>query len=818
MLWLCIIPAAFFFPVFFQDKTFYAFDALKYYLPWSTLYSDLHANNSLITDPVHCFFPPLFYPSHLFYQQSIAEGTLNLWTGSNFCGVPYSYYGHPAFYFFFSLFPLTLAHDLLLFFHLCGTGIFTYMYITRIGLKSKSAIIGSISWMLNGHVMVWFEFEHLPMMAFSLSATLYFIEVYLDKRSIWAFLALACSIAAALGTSYAHLVIYQMIFIGTYLVYRWAVQMRKTKGHKRDSFRPFASIVLSIFLGIVLSAHFFTSHIWILKQSQRKPYPFSQLYQQTGQLPVKYLSTILFPDFFGSPTANLVFTPRVHTSQRYNNYTELCIYLGIMTLFLACASIPFLGKRKFIGFFVSAAAVSLTMAMGSILYYPLAKFVPGLNLTTPTRILYLFGFCMSILSALGAELIQTNDVEQKAPITVIWVLLLLAAFVVVWVTRTDNGLKWIASSLNFNNLAPPLESLRSHYSLFSLTMLKPLLIISATAAILLAALYCTKATYKQNLLLLGILLLSYDLGSFGRQYNTASPRHMEYPSTSAINFLQQDPSQFRVMTIGRFLHNGFIPFGIEDISGYGSLYPERYGEYLHLSQYGKEKEFPKIFSRWITLKKFGSPLIDLINTKYVLLPSSMETDFPQLKPVYSGEITIFKNQNVFPRAFFVQKFIYAENAREAYELLGTFTRKDFKNSAILESLPPVEWTNTGEPSVPGGSRPFVKTLSYEPNRLEFEVKSSTKGFLVISDNFHPDWTAAIDGIPAPVLKANYIMRAVPVSAGHHKITLMFKPKLLLTGLEVTFVGWGIMFSILGVCLVKSWITVAGKSKRLNWIR
>ncbi len=45
--------------------------------------------------------------------------------------------------------------------------------------------------------------------------------------------------------------------------------------------------------------------------------------------------------------------------------------------------------------------------------------------------------------------------------------------------------------------------------------------------------------------------------------------------------------------------------------------------------------------------------------------------------------------------------------------------------------------------------------------------------LVIGDNFHPHWRALVDGRPAPLLRANYVWKAVPVPAGEHVVELLY---------------------------------------------
>jgi len=805
---LFILSLAFFFPVIFQGKTFYAFDCLFHYLPWSSFSSpDFRAYNTLITDPIHAFYFSLFYPAHHHYQSSVADGTLYLWFGLNFCGVPFTFYSYPFLYFFYTLFPLTTAHDLLLFFHLMGTGIFTYLYLREIGLKPLSSLVGSIAWMFNGYVAVWFEFEHLPMMAVTISAALYFIEVWWKKRSALSFIFLTGSIALSICVSLAHILVYQLIFIGIYLLYRCISAKVENRSAWKHSFKPLWGAIFAILLSFAVSANFFTTHLMIYKDNQRKPIPYSDLFNETGQVMPKYLTTLLFPDFFGSPAMGISFIPKAHPHQAYNNYNELCLYPGIMTLFLALVCLPYLGKKQYLSLFMITAMSSLTMAMGSILYYPLAKFVPGLNLSTPTRILYLFGFSISILAAMGADILQNEENKPKTLIIVLWGLLLILALMIVSFIRTEAGIKWAADwRIQQSNWKYYSELIQSHLDISSVVILKPMLIIFSAFLILSAMLYSPSKAQKTLLLRISIVLLSYDLISFGQFYNTASPRNMEYPSTPAIRFLQKDKSKFRIITFGNFLQHSFVPFGIEDLSGYGSFYPRRYGEFLHLSQKGPGVPFPDQFSRWITFSKFGSPLLDLVNTKYVLVPPSTDLKSEQLRLVYKGEINIYENISAFPRIFFVPKYHLADNEQDAYHILGKFSRQDFLHTVILESPPPSGFTADNNDS---GSESKIKLTAYTPNRIESEIESNINGFMVIGDNFHSGWEATVDGKQTDILRANYIMRAIPVTKGKHTVVLTFRPKLLIAGMLITAAGWIILFAAILVCLFRKKHTDAG---------
>jgi hypothetical protein len=172
--------------------------------------------------------------------------------------------------------------------------------------------------------------------------------------------------------------------------------------------------------------------------------------------------------------------------------------------------------------------------------------------------------------------------------------------------------------------------------------------------------------------------------------------------------------------------------------------------------------------------------------------------------VYEKEVKIYKNRDCFPRLFFVPTFRYRQGPQSAYEAIGRSTAEDFMKSVVLESLPPSDYLEDDSlaEELP---RATIKLVTYQPNRIEADISTSRKGFIVISDTYHPGWRAQVDGHEVPVLRANYIMRAVPVPEGDHRLTLRFQPRLLVLGAVITAVGWfvlGILLLILGAAGIR----------------
>jgi uncharacterized membrane protein YfhO len=60
----------------------------------------------------------------------------------------------------------------------------------------------------------------------------------------------------------------------------------------------------------------------------------------------------------------------------------------------------------------------------------------------------------------------------------------------------------------------------------------------------------------------------------------------------------------------------------------------------------------------------------------------------------------------------------------------------------------------------------------------YEVESERGGLFVMSEVWYPaGWKATVDGTPVDLVRANYLLRAVPVSAGKHTIEVFFAPDL-----------------------------------------
>ena len=801
----------YFSPVIFQNKTFYAFDTIYQYLPWSSAVPGVYDHNPLITDPVN-----LGFNFNLLAERRGQQSYRYFWNNSIMCGIPnssgLSNKNNPLAFVLFLLFSPTTAHDLLLGITLLATGFFMFRYLNAIGLLPQSCLVGAIAWMFNGYLMVWFEYEFILILACSLPAALLFIERWFQNQTAGNILAFAFSIAFAVTSGFAHILIYQLIFITIYLIYRFSLAIKTGWSFSLIKTSHVYYLVGALFSGVLISANFIISHHNLISDGQRTSFSFEKLYLETGQLPLKYFTTILFPNFFGSPVDPMVIIPRQPGAQIYNNYNELCIYSGIATILLAIGTLTLVRTRRWVPFYWISAIIALASACGSFIYYPLARWMPGLGFSSPTRILYVYGFAVAVLAGIGVDDLFTEEKIGKRRLLFLWGILVVAAASIAGFVQSGKGLLWATEHTGeVFRLANDLF-LKKHYNVLSPALGQPLVLIILSSALLVSAAFCKGVPNKKFVTLAIMGILSYDLVSFAYRYNTVSPIEMGFPLTDSIRFLQQDHSKFRIAYIGNYLHNCMVPFGIEDIGGYTNLYPRRYGEYIHLSQYDRTVKFPEQFGKWISFKNFDSPLLDLINTKYFLFPPGSRVANQNLKTVYDKEMTIYENLNCFQRCFFVYDFKYCRNATEVLDTLAQWRRTDFRQKVILVEEP--ERDNNSFQSTRGNEvKARINIIRYDPDLIEIEVDTQDRGYLVVGDTHDKGWKATVDGAETRLYRANHIMRAVSVSGGKHFVRIQYKPRLLAVAGKLTLSGWVFIALIAAWYGLAAWMDKRGQKAR-----
>ncbi|MEW6556699.1 MAG: YfhO family protein, partial [Elusimicrobiota bacterium] len=186
-------------------------------------------------------------------------------------------------------------------------------------------------------------------------------------------------------------------------------------------------------------------------------------------------------------------------------------------------------------------------------------------------------------------------------------------------------------------------------------------------------------------------------------------------------------------------------------------------------------------------------ILGLLNVKHILALWNLKSNFlsaelelPFIKNF--DKIEVYRNPLFLPRAFIVSK---ARVLSDENSILSAMFEKQFnpQQEIILEK----RITHGSERT----DSSTAKVLKYSDREIIIDANLTDNGFLVLTDTYYPGWKAFVDGIKTEILCANYIMRAVAIGKGNHRIKFYYSPVLFKIGFILSiFTGLIIVFCFL----------------------
>lgn len=230
--------------------------------------------------------------------------------------------------------------------------------------------------------------------------------------------------------------------------------------------------------------------------------------------------------------------------------------------------------------------------------------------------------------------------------------------------------------------------------------------------------------------------------------------------------LQDKTLNYRVLnlTTSTFNENN-TSYWHKSVGGYHAAKLQRYQElidrYISPQMQAAYKEIATSAGKMDSVDGNQFRVLNLLNTKYFILPAGQGLTVP------------IQNPYAYGNAWFVNNVQYVANANEEIEAIGN---TDLQHTALVDARFKEQLKDVTE-----GFKDSLSTIrltSYEPNQLVYEVSTPKAGVVVFSEIYYPGWQATIDGEPADIARADYILRAMNVPAGKHTIEMRFDPKSL----------------------------------------
>ena len=310
--------------------------------------------------------------------------------------------------------------------------------------------------------------------------------------------------------------------------------------------------------------------------------------------------------------------------------------------------------------------------------------------------------------------------------------------------------------------------------------------------------------------ILSIICLA-DMWSVNKRYlndgmfTTPRTTAQQFPKSEADELILQDPDlYYRVFDLTKGLSGAFNSNDAacyhKSIGGYHAAKLRRYQELIeaHLANEGNVAMTAAAKNGGDLTQVNGDslfPALNMLNMKYMLLPSRRVVE----QNGEQHEITVpvpVQNPYANGNAWFVSKVKYVDNADDELAALGSLnTRYTAVANKQFQSI-------LGEAKA--DTTATAKLATYEANELSYDVSSKQGGVLVFSDIYYPGWTATIDGQETEIARADYVLRAIQMPAGQHKVVLKFDPQSVHTTDTIAYIALALLvLMLIGAIVIAS---------------
>ena len=269
-----------------------------------------------------------------------------------------------------------------------------------------------------------------------------------------------------------------------------------------------------------------------------------------------------------------------------------------------------------------------------------------------------------------------------------------------------------------------------------------------------------------------------------------SEREAPIQMTEADRLILQDKTDLGNYRVLNFASNTFneneTSYFHNSIGGYHAAKLRRYQDMIDAYIMPEmQKLVPAVAGAGGDMSKVNGdsifPVLNMLNARYFILPLQDGQTVPVLNPYVYGP------------AWFVDKLTYVDNANQEIERVG---KMNIRHEAVADKRFKAQLKDAVKQT--GAS--VVKLTSYMSNKLTYDVNSAKGGVIVFSEVYYPGWTATVDGQPVELGRVNYLLRAVNVAPGSHKIELTFHPKSVAVTESIAYVSYAVLLGLIGLIL------------------
>lgn len=287
------------------------------------------------------------------------------------------------------------------------------------------------------------------------------------------------------------------------------------------------------------------------------------------------------------------------------------------------------------------------------------------------------------------------------------------------------------------------------------------------------------------------LLIVADLGFAGHRYLNGSHfvKSRDFENQYALRpvdktILEDQDPNYRVLDLSiNTFNDSHVSYHHKTIGGYSPAKLQTYQDMIDVHITKEMAQFGQDIAQCRTVEEAQDsmgeyPVLNMLNTKYFILGAD---NMPVI------------NNSAYGNSWFVSQIVEATTLNQEIETLGSGV--DLTNTAVVHSQFISQTVGVSTDSL--STEEIIVLTHYSPNKLTYQYNALAPRLAIFSEIYYPaGWKAYIDGEPASILKANYILRALNVPAGSHTVEFEFDPESFSKGALYSSVASGILIALL----------------------
>ncbi|HVO68553.1 MAG TPA: YfhO family protein [Aggregatilineaceae bacterium] len=626
-------------------------------------------------------------------------------------------------------------------------------FARRLGSSLPGALIGGIVYEFSALLGAHLEAGHLnyllcqAWLPWIASAYLWAVD---QRRWPWAGLPGAAALGLCILTGYPPLLYFAFIWLGSLWLY---VALQAPAGDRlRAAGRALRPLLVILLGGAILGAALLLPVGQFTLRSTRTQ-DSSLAFSNSYALPGGQLVTLLFPNVFGWPRLpdlgywGLPF------------YEEVTAYVGIlplMAVFLMSRFSRRPGVRLLLIFVIVGLVVSLGIDGG--LFPPLYWLLPGYSIfRVPSRALYFV-----VVGAAGLTALLFTELPQMTVLARVRllgpVLRRLLPLLMIFALSSSVALT-VYFTAHSTDQEPPWRVLYSG-------SMAGLALVALGAAWVVLRLWRSAGPQPGMLAITGLVLL-IDLWHISQPLVTVSAVDVP-PLWKSMARVAPGSPDYRIMTVPDTIgwQAGATYTRHLNASGYDPLVSDAYQRLLDASQHNPT-----------------SPVSRLLGVRYAVSDKPYEwlnlpgSDALTLRTQADGWY-IYEVHDPLPRVFLASSIQVSADDAAILEQIAAGTI-DPRTAVVVDR--PVNCPSSSAENI------APQITGYEPNSVD--VEAAGPGILVLTDSYDPNWTVAVDGVQAELLRVDTALRGVCLGEGAHRVHFAFQPAIFRIGVLISLAGW-----------------------------